>query len=445
MSGAPTPALERETMRKVTMRIVPFLMLCYFVNFLDRGNVAFAALQMNADLKFSAGAFGFGAGLFFVGYFVFEVPSNLILAKVGARRWIARIMFTWGICATAMAFVVGEKSFYVMRLLLGVAEAGFQPGIFFFLTLWFPAAYRARMLGLFFAAIPISGVIGLPISGFLLSLDGLAGLRGWRWLFLLEGAPAIILAPVFLYYIQDVPQQARWLAAEQRAWLAGRLAGEKNQRDARRVYSVFQALTDPWVLFLGAIYFTNVCLNNGVSFFLPTIVKSFGLSNIQTGFVAAIPSVCALVGVVWWGRRSDWKRERYGHAALATFLGGAGLLISVLVADPAARVAALALAVTGTLSFAPVFWTIPPSFLSGAAAAGGLAAISALGILGGFLAPWFVGSLKDMTGDFRYGLGAVAILGMAAAIALYWIGRGRDGAAIENAAEPHGAGAAHVR
>jgi ACS family tartrate transporter-like MFS transporter len=424
MSNASAPSLERETMRKVTMRIVPFLMLCYFVNFLDRGNVGFAALQMNADLNFSAGAFGFGAGLFFVGYFVFEVPSNLILAKVGARRWIARIMFTWGLCATAMAFIAGEKSFYVMRLLLGAAEAGFQPGIFFFLTLWFPAAYRARMLGLFFAAIPISGMIGLPISGFLLSLDGFAGLRGWRWLFLLEGLPAIILGPLFLYYIQDLPEQARWLTADQREWLAGRLAGEKRQRDERRVYSVFQALTDPWVLFLGAIYFTNVCLNNGVSFFLPTIVKGFGLSNIQTGFVAAIPSVCALVGVVLWGRRSDWKRERYGHAA---------------------RIAALALAVTGTLSFAPVFWTIPPSFLSGAAAAGGLAAISALGILGGFLAPWFVGVLKDETGDFGYGLGAVAILGMAAAVALYWIGRGRDGAVIETAAEPHGAGAAQVR
>jgi MFS family permease len=430
-------ALEESTMRRVTHRLVPFLMFCYFINYLDRVNVGFAALQMNGDLKLNAAAFGFGAGLFFVGYFIFEVPSNLMLYKFGARRWIARIMFTWGLCAMGMAFITGENSFYIVRFLLGVAEAGFQPGIFFFLTLWFPAAYRGRVLGMFFAAIPISGMIGSPISGLLLSLDGLAGLRGWQWLYIIEGLPAILLAPVVVFYLQDRASDGKWLAPDQRGWLVDCLQREQRAREQNRTYSVLQGLTNPWVVFLGAIYFSNVCLNNGVGFFLPQIVKSFGLTNMQTGFVAAIPSACALVCVIWWGRRSDQHRERYGHAALATFLGGVGLLLSVSTAEPVARLAALALAVSGTLSFAPVFWTIAPSFLSGAAAAGGLAAISAMGILGGFLTPWFVGYLKDLTGDFRYGLGGVAVFGMAAGIALYVAGRRRD-PAIEtpSGAEP---------
>ncbi len=422
--------LEQSTMRRVMRRIVPFLMFCYFVNFLDRVNVGFAALQMNGDLKLNPEMFGFGAGLFFLGYFIFEVPSNLMLYRFGARRWIARIVFTWGLCATGMAFIKGEHSFYAVRFLLGVAEAGFQPGIFYFLTLWFPAAYRGRVLGLFFAAIPISGMIGSPISGMLLSLDGAFGLRGWQWLYLIEGLPAVMLAPVVAFYLQDRVADATWLAPEQRAWLAGRLSSELKARERRRSYSVMQALTNPWVLFLGAIYFSNVCLNNAVGFFLPQIVKGFGLTNLQTGFVAAVPSACALISVIWWGRRSDHRAERYGHAALATFLGGTGLLLSVLVHHSLWQLAALALAVSGTLSFAPVFWTIAPSFLSGAAAAGGLAAISAVGILGGWLAPWFVGYMKLHTGNFTWGLGSVAVFGMVAGIALYGIGR-RQGSAIE--------------
>jgi MFS family permease len=409
-------------------------MFCYFVNYLDRVNVGFAALQMNGDLKLNPEMFGFGAGLFFLGYFIFEVPSNLMLYKFGARRWIARIVFTWGLCATGMAFINGEHMFYLVRFLLGVAEAGFQPGIFFFLTLWFPAAYRGRVLGLFFAAIPISGMIGSPISGTLLTLDGALGLRGWQWLYLIEGLPAVLLAPLVAFYLQDRVADAKWLTRDQVGWLSSRLKSELQVREQRRKYSVIEGLTNPWVLFLGAIYFSNVCLNNAVGFFLPQIVKSFGLSNFQTGFVAAIPSTCALICVIWWGRRSDHHGERYGHAALATFLGGTGLLVSVLVNEPVLRLAALAVAVSGTLSFAPVFWTIAPSFLSGAAAAGGLAAISALGILGGWLAPWFVGYMKVHTGEFTWGLGSVAVFGMLAGIALYAIGR-RQGAAIELPAE----------
>lgn len=418
--------LEKRAMKRVMYRIVPVIILCYFANYLDRVNVSFASLQMNGDLKLNAAAYGFGAGLFFVGYFFFEIPSNLILYKVGARRWIARIMFTWGLCAAGMAFITNETSFYVMRLLLGISEAGFQPGIFFFLSLWFPTSYRGRVLGLFFAAIPISGMLGSPLSGMLLSLDGMLGLRGWQWLYLIEALPALMLAPVFYFYMQDKPEDASWIPAPERQWLAVKLLSEKKAREEKKVYSILQSLTNPWVVFLGLIYFSNVCLNNGIGFFLPQIIKGFGVTNLQTGFIAALPSACALVGVIWWGRRSDRHQERYGHAALASFLGGLGLLLSVVLHDPVARVAALSLAMAGTLSFAPVFWTIPPSFLSGAAAASGLAAISALGILGGFLSPWFVGVLKDLTGDFRYGLGAIAGFGMFAALALFIVARLRE-------------------
>jgi MFS family permease len=394
---------------------------------------------MNKALGLNAAAYGFGAGLFFIGYCLCEVPSNLMLFRFGARRWIARIMFTWGLCAAAMAFVGGEKSFYFVRTLLGMAEAGFQPGILFFITLWFPAAYRGRVLGMFFAAIPISGIIGSPLSGLLLSLDGVLGLQGWQWLYLVEATPAIVLAPIVAFYLQDGPAHAKWLPAEGREWLARQLAGEKRQVETERRYSVFQALVHPWVLFLAAIYFTNVCLNNGIAFFLPQIIKGFGLSNAQTGLVAAIPSLVALAAVLWLGRRSDKHQERYSHAAFANFVGGAALLASALLPDPITRIIALSFALAGTLSFTGAFWAIPPMFLTGMGAAGGLAVISSLGIIGGFVAPWFVGVLKDATGDFRWGLGVVGCLAILAAFALFLFGRVRQAQAamsVQQAATP---------
>ncbi len=406
-------------------RVMPFIMLCYFVAYLDRTNVGFAALQMNKALGLSQAQFGFGAGLFFLTYCLCEIPSNLLLFRFGARRWLARIMFTWGLCATGMALVSSDVSFYFVRALLGAAEAGFQPGVLFFMTLWFPEAYRGRVLGLFFAAIPVSGIIGAPISGFLLTLDGHGGLAGWQWLYILEGLPAILLAPVVVSYLRDSPAEVKWLPPEGRAFLAAKLASEKKQREAKRTYSILQALTNPWVWFLAMIYFTNVCLNNAIATFLPQIVKGFGVSNVQTGFITAIPSLVALVSVIWLGLRSDRKAERYGHAAFANFAGGAALLASALIQDPFARMVALSIALSGTLAFAGVFWTIPSGFLSGASAAGGLAAISAVGIIGGFLAPWFIGYLKDVTGDFRWGMGVVGVVAIAAALALYLLGRNK--------------------
>jgi MFS family permease len=414
--------LERRTMRAVFWRLMPFIMLCYFIAYLDRVNVGFAALQMNKALGLSAETYGFGAGLFFLGYCVCEVPSNLMLLKFGARRWIARIMLTWGLCAGAMAFVVGEKSFYVVRTLLGMAEAGFHPGVLFFMTIWFPQAYRARVLGIFFAAIPISGIVGAPISGYLLALDGTLGLQGWQWLYIVEALPAILLAPAVLAFFQDTPKDAKWLPEDGRNWLVERMAREKKTIEAKRIYSILQSLTNPAVLFLAIIYFTNVSLNNSIAFFLPQIVKGFGLSNIQTGFVAAIPSLLALVSVIWWGWRSDRRQERYGHAAFANLTGGAALLASAILLDPFSRIVALSIALAGTLSFAGVFWAIPSTFLSSASAAGGLAAISSIGIIGGFVSPWFVGYIKDQTGDFRWGLGAVGCIAIVAALALYLFG-----------------------
>ena len=414
---------EKLTMRRIAMRIVPFLLACYFIAFLDRVNVSFAALQMNRDLGLTPAVYGFGAGLFFLTYCVFEVPSNLLLYRFGATRWIARIMFTWGLCAAAMAFIVGPTSFYAMRLLLGAAEAGFFPGVLFFLTLWFPAAYRGRIIGLFMTGVAISGLIGSPLSGALLSLDGLAGLRGWQWLFILEGAPAIILAPLCLWWLHDGPAHAHWLSAQERSWLAGVLEKERSASEAARQHTVLQALVNPRVLFLAATYFTNVCMVNGILFFLPLILKGFGLSNLETGFVAAVPSLAGLAAVIWWGRRSDMRKERYGHAAFANFLAGSALLASVLLSDPTLRIVALTVAFAATLSFTAPFWTIPPTFLTGAAAAGGYAAISSLGVIGGFVAPTIIGYLGRFTGDFRGGLGGVAVLAMVMAVAFYVIGR----------------------
>jgi MFS family permease len=416
-------SLERHTVRRVAYHLLPFLMLCYGIAYLVRVNLSFASVQMNKVLGLTSTAYGLGAGLFFLTYCLCEIPSNLLLYRFGASRWIARIMLSLGLCAGAMAFIRGETSFYGARLLLGAAEAGFYPGVLFFLTQWFPAAYRARIMGLFIAAIPISGILGAPLSGLLLSLDGTAGLQGWQWLFLIEAAPALLLTPLVPRLLQDDPGQAKWLPAEERNWLIGQLAHERSQVESKRRYSIRECLTNGRVLFLASIYFSNVCLLNGITFFMPQIVKGFGLSATRTGFVMAIPSLLALIALIAWGRSSDRRKERYGHAALANLVGGLALLLSVLIDDPTARIAALAVAFAGTLAFTSPFWSIPGSFLTGGAAAGGIGVISALGVTGGFLSPWFIGIIKDATGDFRAGLGAIALLAILVGVALLLFAR----------------------
>jgi len=417
--------IERRTMRKASRRLIPVLMLCYFVAYLDRVNISFAALQMNKHLGLSSAAYGLGAGLFFVTYCLLEVPSNLLLHKFGATRWIARIMVSWGVCASAMAFVQGEASFYLVRLLFGAAEAGFYPGVLYFLTLWFPAAYRARVISLFLAAIPISGILGSPLSGALLMLNGLGGLEGWQWLFILEGVPAILLAPIVLRVLSDGPADATWLDDDERAWLTEILADEAKAKEAVKTYSVRQALTNPWVLFLAFVYFSNVVLLNGVQFFLPQIVKGFGLTDLQTGLVVALPSLLALGTLIWWGLRSDRLKERYGHAAIANLVAGVALLLAMLVQEPILRIALISIASAFTLAFTAPFWSIPGTFLSRGAAAGGIAVISGLGVSGGLVAPWVVGVTRDMTGDFRIGLGGIAIFGILIAVVFLVLGRHR--------------------
>ena len=318
-----------------------------------------------------------------------------------------------------MALVRGTSSYYGMRLALGAAEAGFYPGVLYFLTIWFPAAYRARILGVFIAAIPISGIIGAPLSGRLLGMDGIWGLAGWQWLFVIEAAPALLLAPLVLARLDDSPAQANWLAANERRWLVETIEGERRAIERKRVFTVLQCLRSPRVLFLAAVYFSNVCLLNSITFFLPQIVKSFGHDNATTGLIVAIPSVIALVALIFWGRRSDRRRERYGHAAIANLAGGTALLLSVMVTDPTARIVAISVAFACTLAFTAPFWAIPGSFLTGSAVAGGLGAISSLGVFGGFLAPVFVGAMKDRTGDFRSALGVIAMLAILMGLALY--------------------------
>lgn len=422
--------LEARTVRKVSVRLIPFLMICYLIAYLDRVNVGFAALTMNKSLGLTASMFGFGAGIFFFTYFVFEVPSNLALDRFGARRWIARIMISWGILSGMMAFVPqialstglgNEITFYAVRLLLGAAEAGFFPGIIFYLTLWFPSVYRGRIIGAFMAAIPLSSAIGSPISGMVLGLDGTAGLEGWQWLFLIEAAPAIVLAFVTYFYLTDRPADAGWLAADERAWLSGRLAAERSQREAAHRLSVLQALYDLRVWALALVYFGLVAGLYGVGFWLPQIVKGFGLSDLATGWVTAIPYAAGAAFMAWYGYNSDRTGERRGHTAVALLIAAAGIAGSTLTGNPALTIVAFAIGGCGVFGGLPVFWTLPTAVLSGSAAAAGIAVINAVGNLAGFVGPSAMGLLKEATGSFTAGLlliAGIAVIGMVIVLAL---------------------------
>jgi MFS transporter, ACS family, tartrate transporter len=431
--------MEERVIRKVSWRIVPFVALCYFVCYLDRVNVGFAALTMNADLGFTATVFGWGAGIFFFGYFIFEVPSNLALERFGARLWIARIMLTWGLLSAGMALIQNEWSFLVVRFLLGAAEAGFFPGIILFLTYWFPAAYRARMVGRFMAAVPISTVIGAPLSGLILGLDGVWGLRGWQWLFICEGVPTVLLGLVVMFYLTDGPEKAHWLDADERAWLTDRLRRERMVRESHAQHTLWQALKHPRVLVLSLIYFGNAAANYGLGFWLPTIVKNFGISNLQTGFVTAIPYVIGAISMVLWPLLSDRMQERKWNTALAFLVTAAALAASTWFPDPVHKILVLCICAIGLFAIAPMFWTLPTAFLSGTAAAGRIALINSIGNLAGFAAPYMMGYLKDATGGFDAGLLAVSTLPFLSFILILVLGHNP---ALERAAAPAGSAAA---
>jgi len=419
--------VEARTIKRVMWRLMPFLMLCYFVAYLDRVNVGFAALRMNQDLGLTETVFGFGAGIFFIAYFFFEVPSNILLERFGARKWIARIMFSWGVIAGAMAFIpeisrgLGIDTttiFITLRVLLGVAEAGFFPGMIFFLTIWFPALYRARMIGLFMAAIPLSTVIGGPISGFLLYLEGF-GLVGWQWMYLLEAIPALILSFVVLAYLTDKPYQATWLADDERAWLIERQATEARIREKARKFTILQSLTDTRVILLAFIYFGINSATYGIGFFLPQIVRNFGLSFAWTGVVTTFPYILGVIGMVYWGRHSDRTAERREHVGLAILIAGLCIAGSTVVDNPVGKMILFSIAGFGIYGAQPCFWALPTTFLSGPAAAAGIAAVNSLGNLSGFFGPYVMGRIKDATGSYTIGLLAIStILGFAMLVGL---------------------------
>ena len=419
--------IERSCMSKVTLRLIPLLVVSYFFAFVDKVNVGFAALTMNRDLHLSASAFGFGAGVFFVAYFIFEIPSNVMLMRVGARLWIARIMVTFALASGAMAFVRGPLSFDLVRFLVGAAEAGFFPGIIFFMTGWFPAAYRARAMGYFIVAVPLSFVIGAPVSGLFFHLDGVLGLAGWKWLYLGEAVPALILSAVVAKCLCDRPEDAAWLTAAEKSWLQGELAAELASKGQRGHLGIIATLTDPRILSLSLIYAGAVASTFGVAFFLPTIVHGFSLSLGQTTLVTTIPYLVGAIGMVWWGRRSDRRQERMGHAAAPLFLAALGLVGAALLPSLPWKVAAFSVGALGTFSLYPVFWTLPPLFLSGRAAAAGIAAINALANLAGFAAPFAVGLIKDYTGSFTGGLFLMAAAALAGGVAVLVLQTSRDG------------------
>jgi ACS family tartrate transporter-like MFS transporter len=408
--GSARSELETSTIRAISWRLIPFLVLAYFFSYLDRVNLGFAALTMNAELKFSPTVFAWGAGIFFIGYFIFEVPSNLALEKFGASRWIARIMVTWGIISALMALVSGVWSFYGLRFLLGVAEAGFFPGIILYLTYWYPAEYRARFLAAFAVAVPVSSVIGAPISGLLLGLDGAMGFKGWQWLFIIEGIPSVLLGIVTWFYLTDRPAKADWLTAEQKAWLSAKLESEIAAKQAAKHLTLGQALASPKVITLSLIYFGFVGALYGMQFWLPQIIKAFGFTNAQTGFVAAVPYLFGTVAMILWARHSDATRERVAHVGLPLLLTAVALGICGYMDNPYVTMVALIVAAIGIFGTFAVFWTLPTAWLSGTAAAGAIALINSVGNLAGFGGPYLIGWVKEATGSTSTGLLVLAVL-----------------------------------
>ncbi|MGC4029525.1 MAG: MFS transporter [Steroidobacteraceae bacterium] len=391
--------------RKIRWRLLPYLLLLYVVAWFDRVNVGFAALQMNADLGFSPAVFGLGAGIFFIGYALCEVPSNLILARVGARRWISRIMVSWGLVSIAMMFVRDATTFYVLRFLLGVAEAGFLPGILYYLSAWFPRGERARAVSWFMMGIPLSTVFGGPIAGLLLGMDGHSGLQGWQWLFLVEGVPAVGLGILTWFLLPDGPDAARFLGEQERSRVQQLLAAEAQATRDRHSARLSTALLHPTVWLLGLVLFACQSGSYGLTLWIPQIVKRLsGQGELAVGFISALPYVAAAVAMILVGRSSDRSGERFLHLALPSFLGAVGFAASAFLLTPVPGMIALTIAAIGDLSTRGPFWALPPRFLTGSALAAGIALINTMGSLGGFVGPYAVGLVRERTGSFTGGM-----------------------------------------
>ncbi|MGG7650016.1 MFS transporter [Pseudomonas sp. ES4] len=398
------PDKEALAYSKVVWRILPLLFLCFIVAYLDRVNVGFAKLQMSTDLNFSETVYGLGAGMFFVGYFFFEVPSNLILYRVGARKWIARIMITWGIISALMMFVTTPTSFYVMRFLLGVAEAGFTPGVLLYLTYWFPARRRGRAITMFMAGIPISGIIGSPLSGWILqTFNGVYGWAGWQWLFLLEGAPTVLVGLLVWKFLDNSISEAKWLTAEEKKILQDNIREDVGEKTS---HSFKLALSDIRVWILALIYFCVLMGLYGVSFWLPTLIKATGVERpLDIGLLSAIPYIVSIIAMSLINRSSDKHAERRWHFAIPAIIGGVGLILSaVFVQSPVYSIIALTVGCAGIMTITPLFWTFPTAFLGGTAAAGGIAMINSLGNLSGFVSSYLIGFLRDLTHSTNTGM-----------------------------------------
>ena len=399
---------EARLYARVTRRLIPLLFACYVAAYLDRVNVGFAKLQMLADLRFSATVYGLGAGIFFIGYFLFEIPSNLILHRIGARLWIARVMLTWGLISAAMLFVTSPTGFYILRFLLGAAEAGFFPGVILYLTFWYPSDRRAAIIALFMTGIPVAGVIGGPLSGWILgAMAGVRGLAGWQWLFLLEALPSLALGVAVLLYLDDGIARAHWLAAEEKEILATRIAADQQQASA---HSVWESFTKPQVWFLGVIYFCLIAGLYGAGFWLPTLIQRTGVASpLGIGLLTVLPNAVAAVAMVTISRWSDRTRERRWHLVVPALVGAAGWLVTVRFGrSTAIALCGMSFAMAGVTTSLALFWSLPTAILAGAAAAAGIALINSIGNLAGFVGPSLIGWIVDRTGSTDVGVYALA-------------------------------------
>ena len=401
-------SLAERSLSRIRWRLLPFLGLLYVVSYLDRVNVSFAKLTMNASIGIDDATYALGAGIFFIGYFIFEVPSNLIMERVGARRWIARIMITWGLISAATAFVTGPASFMTMRFLLGVAEAGFFPGIILYLTYWFPAYERAKVVGMFMVALPVSGLIGSPLSAELMQLDAL-GLHGWQWMLILEGLPAAVLGIVCLAFLPDGPRDAAWLKPDEREWLTTALAAEHSAVAKHGHTTLRAALVQPRVWALALAYFGIGFALYGFNFWLPSLISAHGVELRYTGWIAALPFLCGAPFMIWWARRSDRKGERVLHLIVVNVLGFIGFAAASTFDSLSVQIVCLCLALMGVYGSYPVFWTLPTTFLTGTAAAAGIAMINSLGNLAGYFGPQVVAWLTRGGTDFGPALFALGL------------------------------------
>jgi ACS family tartrate transporter-like MFS transporter len=408
--------VEKSAMRKIYIRLLPFAILSYFLAYLDRINVSFAALTMRDDLKMSAAAYGFALGTFYWSYFIFEVPSNVVMGKVGARLWIARIMITWGLLAAGTAFVTGATSFGVVRFLLGAAEAGFFPGIVLYFTYWFPSYHHARIVSGFLIGLPIAVAAGAPLSTALLGLDGLLGFKGWQVMYLAEGIPTLLIGILTLFVLTEKPEQAKFLTQQEKAWLSERLAAERSAKEAVRTFTLWQSLVDPKVLLLSINYLGVVTASLGMLFFIPQIIKSIGVtSNMTVGWLTMVPYICGGIGLVVWGFVSDRMNERRWNLLIACIVSTAGLVLAGMTTGSWWSLASMSIAAIGFYGSKGPFWAMPPMFLTGTAAAAAIAWINSIGNLGGFFGPWYVGVMRDATGSFSGGLYGLALFGLIAA------------------------------